>query len=71
MILTTQRGTIVRQRVRDISVQGRTATGVLVQRLDSGNHIRSVALVPEDMEGEEAIETTSTTVAEVDMDMQE
>lgn len=46
VVLTTQRGTIVRQRVKDISVQGRTATGVRVQRLDVGNHITNVAIVP-------------------------
>ena len=47
MVLSTQRGTIVRQAVRDIALQSRTATGVRVQRLDEGNHILSVAMLPE------------------------
>lgn len=53
VVLTTQKGTIVRQRVKDISVQGRTATGVRVQRLDEGNHITNVAIVPAEKDGED------------------
>lgn len=52
-MLSTQKGTIVRQRVRDIALQSRTATGVRVQRLDEGNHILSVAMLPEEPDDDE------------------
>ena len=47
IVLSTEKGTIVRQKVKDISIQSRSATGVMVQRVDKGNFIKSVALVPE------------------------
>ncbi len=53
VVLSTQKGTIVRQRVADIALQSRTATGVRVQRLDDGNHILSVAVLPAEVEEDE------------------
>jgi DNA gyrase/topoisomerase IV subunit A len=47
VVLTTTRGTIVRQRVREIGVQSRSATGVRVQRLDEGDSVQHVAVLPE------------------------
>lgn len=46
VLVITEKGVIVRQQVKNISSQGRTATGVLVQKLDSGDRIASVSLVP-------------------------
>jgi DNA gyrase subunit A len=53
VVLSTQRGTIVRQLVKDIPVQSRTATGVRVQRLDEGNSLLSVAVLPPEASGDQ------------------
>lgn len=47
ILLSTVQGTIVRQRAAAIPQQSRTATGVLVQKLDESDGIKDVALVPE------------------------
>lgn len=60
IILSTAHGTIVRQPSSAISDQGRAATGVLVQRLDDGDTIRRMTLVPEDL----ALSTQSDEEAE-------
>ena len=46
VLLVTTQGVVVRQNVKDISVQGRTATGVTVQKIDGGDKISSVSIVP-------------------------
>jgi len=48
VLVITARGIMVRQKVRDISCQSRSATGVLVQKVDveGGDHISSVSIVP-------------------------
>jgi DNA gyrase subunit A len=46
LMLITNRGIIIRQRVNDISIQSRPATGVRLQRLDEDDAIAAVALVP-------------------------
>jgi DNA gyrase subunit A len=46
MVVTTK-GIMVRQQVSKIPSQGRAATGVLIQKLDDGDHISSVSIVPE------------------------
>jgi DNA gyrase subunit A len=46
ILVITAKGVIVRQQVKNISSQGRTATGVLIQKLDPGDQITSVSLVP-------------------------
>ena len=46
VLLITQKGTIVRQKVSAISMQGRTATGVQLQKLDPNDYVASVAIVP-------------------------
>ena len=53
LLLITQKGTIVRQRLSAISVQQRTATGVRLQKLDEDDHIASCAIVAAAEEGEE------------------
>ena len=47
VLLTTEKGIIVRQNVKDISSQGRAATGVRVQKIDEegGDGISSVSIV--------------------------
>jgi len=46
ILVITAKGIIVRQKVSAIAKQSRAATGVLVQRLDAGDSISSVSLVP-------------------------
>jgi DNA gyrase subunit A len=46
LMLITNRGIIIRQRVGDISIQSRPATGVRLQRLDGEDAIAAVAVVP-------------------------
>ncbi|HSM81262.1 MAG TPA: DNA gyrase subunit A [Nodosilinea sp.] len=46
LMLVTNRGIIIRQRVGDISIQSRPATGVKLQRLDGEDAIAAVAVVP-------------------------
>jgi DNA gyrase subunit A len=69
LMLITNRGIIIRQRVNDISIQSRPATGVRLQRLDDEDAIAAVALVPpalqeEDDEMEESGEAESSTTDE-------
>ncbi|CAN0371373.1 unnamed protein product, partial [Discosporangium mesarthrocarpum] len=53
VMLSTAHGNIVRQRVDAVTLQSRLATGVRVQRLDGGDTIADVAVVPiEDVTGE-------------------
>jgi DNA gyrase subunit A len=46
VLLITANGIIVRQKVAAIPIQGRAATGVRLQKLDSGDSITSVSIVP-------------------------
>lgn len=46
VLVITEKGIIVRQQVKNISSQGRQATGVLVQKLDAGDSITYVSIVP-------------------------
>ena len=55
VVLSTSRGTIIRQRVNDLSVQSRVATGVLIQKLLKNDHIIQVDVVPP-----EKVESTSS-----------
>mmetsp|Transcript_19651 Transcript_19651/g.29154 ORF Transcript_19651/g.29154 Transcript_19651/m.29154 type:complete len:905 (-) Transcript_19651:1171-3885(-) len=50
VLLITEKGVMVRQQVKNIPCQGRAATGVKLQKLDGGDRIISVSLVPEDQE---------------------
>ncbi len=52
LMMVTNRGIIIRQAVKAISPQSRSATGVRVQRLDKDDAIAAVALVPPLAEGE-------------------
>lgn len=46
ILLVTEHGVIVRQKVDAISVQSRPATGMLLQKVDGGDAISSVSIVP-------------------------
>lgn len=48
ILLITSQGVMVRQNVKDIPVQGRAATGVVVQKVDvrNGDSISAVSIVP-------------------------
>ncbi|PSN09159.1 DNA gyrase subunit A, partial [filamentous cyanobacterium CCP5] len=67
LMLVTNRGIIIRQRVGDISIQSRPATGVKLQRLDGEDAIAAVAVVPpalqvEGLDDAEASEPTEAVV---------
>ena len=56
LLLVTERGVIVRTKADKISQQSRAATGVKLQRLDDGDHLSKVVLVPhEQMEEEDQL----------------
>ncbi len=46
LLLVTEKGVIVRTNADKISQQSRAATGVKLQRLDNGDHLSEVVLVP-------------------------
>jgi DNA gyrase subunit A len=64
LMLVTNRGIIIRQRVNDISIQSRPATGVRLQKLDDDDAIAAVALVPPALQDDddEATETEATEI---------
>ena len=59
LMLVTNRGIIIRQRVNDISIQSRPATGVRLQKLDDDDAIAAVALVPPALQDDEEDEEGS------------
>lgn len=63
LMLVTNRGIIIRQRVNDISIQSRPATGVRLQRLDAEDAIAAVAVVPPALQ-EEPFEDTVEAIVE-------
>ena len=46
ILVITSKGIMVRQKVKDIPSQSRQATGVKVQKLDNGDRISEVSIVP-------------------------
>lgn len=60
VVLSTSRGTILRQRVDDVSVQARSATGVLVQKLAKDDSIVDISIVPPEEEKEEEKKTKTS-----------
>ena len=56
LLLVSERGVIVRTNADKISQQSRAATGVRLQRLDDGDHLSKVVLVPhEQIEDEDQL----------------
>ncbi len=53
LLLVTEKGVIVRTNADQISQQSRAATGVKLQRLDDGDHLSEVVLVPREQIDEE------------------
>jgi len=53
LLLVTEKGVIVRTNADKISQQSRAATGVKLQRLDDGDHLSEVVLVPREQIEEE------------------
>jgi len=54
LLLVSERGVIVRMQADAIPQQSRAATGVRLQRIDTGDRLAEVVLVPPALEGEEA-----------------
>jgi DNA gyrase subunit A len=52
LLLVTEKGVIVRTNADKISQQSRAATGVKLQRLDDGDHLSEVVLVPHEQKDE-------------------
>jgi DNA gyrase/topoisomerase IV subunit A len=50
VVLSTSRGTVIRQHADDLSVQSRVATGVLIQKLLKNDRIIHVDVVPPEKE---------------------
>eukprot|EP01035_Chromulina_nebulosa_P026731 gene26731-35038_t len=46
VVLSTSKGTIIRQKVKDITIQSRSATGVLIQSIQKDDSIIMVDIVP-------------------------
>ncbi len=61
LLLVSEKGVIVRTSADLISQQSRAATGVRLQRLDSGDHLAQIVLVPpEQVEQEQSTNLNST-----------
>ena len=56
ILLVTEKGVIVRTNADKISQQSRAATGVKLQKLDEGDHLAEVVLVPHEQIEDENIE---------------
>lgn len=52
IVLSTSKGNVIRQRVDDLSVQSRSATGVLIQKMLRGDTIINVDVVPPEKQEE-------------------
>ena len=52
LLLVTEKGVIVRTNADKISQQSRAATGVKLQKLDEGDHLSEVVLVPHEQKEE-------------------
>ena len=59
ILLVTEKGVIVRTNADKISQQSRAATGVKLQKLDEGDHLAEVVLVPHEQIEDENIEEKS------------
>jgi DNA gyrase subunit A len=70
LMLVTNRGIIIRQRINDISIQSRPAQGVRVQRLDNEDAIAAVAVVPQVLESDDS-DAAETDEAVLDVEASE
>ena len=68
LLLVSERGVIVRTSADQIPQQSRAATGVRLQRLDSGDHLSEVVLVPPEPEEQSEDKSNSSDDAGVNDD---
>jgi len=79
MILISDRGKLIRIRVKDVPVQGRATQGVRVMRVDDGEHVAAIERLaePADESGIEeaapieAVDDSDTVPNEVDEDLED
>ncbi|HEY6033129.1 MAG TPA: DNA gyrase C-terminal beta-propeller domain-containing protein, partial [Kofleriaceae bacterium] len=79
MILISDRGKLIRIRVKDVPVQGRATQGVRVMRVDDGEHVAAIERLaePADESGIEeaapieAVDDTDTVPNEVEEDLED
>src|SRR5690606_33125937 len=64
LILISDRGKLIRLRVRDISVQGRATQGVRLMRVDDGEHVAAIERLAEPGEETGIAEGTPIEAAE-------
>ncbi|MCS5704642.1 DNA gyrase subunit A [Synechococcus sp. FGCU-3] len=64
LLLVSERGVIVRTKADAVPQQSRAATGVRLQKLDAGDHLAEVVLVPPAAPEEEAVVEGAADVAE-------
>jgi len=68
LLLVSEKGVIVRTSADLISQQSRAATGVRLQRLDSGDHLAEIVLVPPQQDQQESSEDSSKSNNDVEVD---
>jgi DNA gyrase subunit A len=66
LLLVSERGVIVRMKADAIPQQSRAATGVRLQKLDSGDRLAEVVLVPPAPDEDDSLEAIDNTEAEQD-----
>ena len=66
LLLVSERGVIVRTSADKISQQSRAATGVRLQRLDQGDRLSEVVLVPHESEDPQEKQAKLSSEGEVD-----
>jgi len=64
IVATTNKGMVIRTHIKDISQTGRATLGVIVMRLNAGQSISTVAIVPYEEEEDEIKETPAENTAE-------
>lgn len=68
LLLVSERGVIVRTSADKISQQSRAATGVRIQKLDNGDKLSEVVLVPPEQINDEEEKESSTTDEQINTD---
>ena len=68
LLLVSERGVIVRTSADKISQQARAATGVRIQKLDNGDKLSEVVLVPPEQINDEEGKESSTTDEQINTD---
>ena len=68
LLLVSERGVIVRTSADKISQQSRAATGVRIQKLDNGDKLSEVVLVPPEQINDEEGKESSTTDEQINTD---